>query len=76
MPDLTNDKQRVVLASRMNAGIRVTLLWASGTNTTVVIVRDDTANEQFELLVEPGTNPIDVYQHPYAYAAWCGQKAA
>ena len=76
MQNLANHKQRVVLASRMNTGIQVTLLWASGTNTTAVVVRDDTTNEQFELLVEPGTNPIDVYQHPYAYAAWRGQKAA
>jgi hypothetical protein len=76
MQDLTNNKPQVVLASRQNTGIRVTLLWASGTNTTAVVVRDDITNEQFELLVEPGTNPIDVYEHPYAYAAWRGQKAA
>jgi hypothetical protein len=35
-----------------------------------VLVRDDSTNEQFELLVEPDANPIDVYEHPYAYAAW------
>ena len=33
---------------------------------------DDSTNEQFELLVEPDANPIDVYEHPYAYAAWRG----
>jgi hypothetical protein len=58
-----------MLASRKNAGIRVALLWAADTNTVAVRVRDDRANEQFELLVEPETNPIDVYEHPYAYAA-------
>jgi hypothetical protein len=63
---------RVVLASRKNAGLRVTLLWAAETNTVAVLVRDDYANEQFELLVEPEANPIDVYEHPYAYAAWRG----
>jgi hypothetical protein len=62
----------VVLASRKNAGIRVTLLWATDTNTTAVLVRDDSTNERFELLVEPDANPIDVYEHPYAYAAWRG----
>jgi hypothetical protein len=67
-----NREPRVVLASRKNAGIRVTLLWATDTNTTAVLVRDDSTNEQFELLVEPEANPIDVYQHPYAYAAWRG----
>jgi hypothetical protein len=24
------------------------------------------------LLVEPDTNPMDVYEHPYAHAAWRG----
>jgi hypothetical protein len=37
-----------------------------------VLVRDVSTNDQFELLVEPDTSPIDVYQHPYAYAAWRG----
>jgi len=67
-----NHKARVMLASRKNAGIRVALLWAADTNTIAVRVRDDSTNEQFELLVEPETNPIDVYEHPYAYAAWRG----
>ena len=65
-------KRPVVLASRKNTGIRVTLLWAADTNTTAVLVRDDSTNDQFELLVDRKTNPIDVYQHPYAYAAWRG----
>ena len=43
-----NDKPRVVLASRKNAGIRVKLLWAADTNTVAVLVRDDSTNEQFE----------------------------
>lgn len=64
-----NHEPRVVLASRRNAGIRVTLLWAPDTNAVAVLVRDDGADERFELLVEPGASPIDVYEHPYAYAA-------
>ena len=65
-------KARVVLASRKNAGIRVTVLWAAETKTRAVLVHDDTTHDQFELLVEPKTNPIDVYRDPYAYAAWRG----
>jgi hypothetical protein len=65
-------KPRVVLASRKNAGIRVTLLWTADTNTTAVLVSDDITDDQFELLVDAKTNPIDVYKHPYAYAAWRG----
>jgi hypothetical protein len=63
---------RVVLASRRNAGIRVTLLWAPDTNTASVLVRDDGTEDEFELVLEPEANPIDVYEHPYAYAAWRG----
>ena len=72
MSRFDNDKPRVVLASRKSAGIRVTLLWAADTNTVAVRVRDDLADEQFELLVEPDANPMNVYEHPYAYAAWRG----
>jgi hypothetical protein len=25
---------------------------------------------------EPDANPIDVYKHPFAYAAWCGIDCA
>jgi len=67
-----NHTPRVMLASRKNAGIRVALLWAADTNTTAVLVRDDSTKEQFELLVEPETNPMDVYEHSYAYAALAG----
>ena len=63
---------RVVLASRKNAGIRVTLPWVADTNVVAVVVRDDSTDDAFELLVEPEANPIDVYEHPYAYAAWRG----
>lgn len=65
-------KPRVVLASRKNAGIRLTLLWAADINAVTVLVRDDSTDDQFELLMEPEANPIDVYEHPYAYAAWRG----
>jgi hypothetical protein len=63
---------RVVLATRKNAGIRVTLLWAQDTNAVAVLVRDDGNDDQFELSVEPGTNALDAFEHPYAYAAWRG----
>jgi hypothetical protein len=65
-------KPRVVLASRRNGGLRVALLWAAETNTVAVRVRDDVTDEQFELVVEPEANPMDVYEHPYAHAAWRG----
>ena len=63
---------RVVLARRRNAGLQVTLLWAKDTNAVAVLVRDEGNDDQFELSVEPGTNALDTYEHPYAYAAWRG----
>ena len=62
----------VVLARRSNAGIHVTLLWAEDTNAVAVLVRDDSTHDQFELSVQPGTNALNVFEHPYAYAAWRG----
>jgi len=65
-------RPRVVLAKRRNGGLRVTLFWAVDTNTVAVLVSDDATKDRFELVVEPDLNPIDVYEHPYAYAAWRG----
>lgn len=62
----------VVLADRSSHGIEVTLLWAEDTNTVAVHVRDDLTSEEFELSIEPGVNALDVFNHPYAYAAWRG----
>jgi hypothetical protein len=69
MSGFDHPKPRVVLASRENAGIRVRLLWAADTNAVTVLVLDGSSDDQFELLVESETNPLDVYEHPYAYAA-------
>jgi hypothetical protein len=63
---------RVVLAKRNNAGIQVTLLWTKDTNAVAVLVHDDGNDDQFEVSVEPGTNALDAFEHPYAYAAWRG----
>jgi hypothetical protein len=63
---------RVVLARRRNAGLLVTLLWARETNSLAVQVDDTGLDHQFEVAVEPGASPLDVFEHPFAYAAWCG----
>ena len=63
---------RVVLATRRDAGIQVTLLWAEDTGAVAVLVRDEGNDDQFELSVEPGANAFDTFEHPYAYAAWRG----
>jgi hypothetical protein len=65
----TEGPARIVLAERKNAGIQVTLLWAEDTNAVAVLVRDDRGDEQFELSVEPGSDALDTFEHPYAHAA-------
>jgi hypothetical protein len=59
----------LVLAERSNGGVRVRLLWSQSTNVVAVEVRDTGGDADFELLVEPDANALDVFQHPYAYAA-------
>lgn len=56
-------KPAVVLASRKNAGIRVTLLWAPDTDAVAVLVRDGSTEDVFELVLEPEDNPMHVYEH-------------
>jgi hypothetical protein len=60
---------RVVLAERTSAGITVTLLWAAETNAVSVHVHDTSRDDEFEVDVGPDENPLDVFEHPYAYAA-------
>lgn len=57
------------LAARESAGISVTLLWSPTTNRLAVTVAHASNGDSFELLVEPGERPLDVFNHPFAHAA-------
>ena len=52
---------------RANDGVEVALLWHPGTNRLTVAVRDTRSGEEFELEVSKH-DPLDVFDHPYAYA--------
>jgi hypothetical protein len=56
------------LAYRDNDGIAVTLFWHSRSNALSVCVYDSRNGDWFELDAEP-QNAMDVFEHPYAYAA-------
>jgi len=56
------------LAQRENDGISVTLTWHTETDRLTVSVRDWRTGEAFELAAE-AENAMDVFHHPYAYAA-------
>jgi hypothetical protein len=57
------------LDSRTSDGICVQLLWHPQDSHVSVAVNDTKTGEAFELDVRHGQHAIDVYHHPYAYAA-------
>jgi hypothetical protein len=62
---------RTELAFRENHGISVSLVWDSVRDTVAVILVDSNGGEKFELDAT-GENVLDVFYHPYAYAAFRG----
>jgi hypothetical protein len=57
------------LDHRSTDGLEVTLRWHAGTNAVSVAVLDTKSGEEFELVVGDGEDALDVFHHPYAYAA-------
>jgi len=57
------------LAYRANDGIEVVLFWQQPTNTLTVTVSDERSGAYFELAAETD-QALDVFKHPYAYAAF------
>ena len=59
------------LAHRINAGIEVVLSWNDGTGRLKVSVLDEQSGAYFELDPDPAI-ALDVFDHPFAYAAFDG----
>jgi hypothetical protein len=57
------------LDSRTSDGIHVRLLWHSGHRHVSVAVHDTRTGDAFELTVRDGDRALDVFHHPFAYAA-------
>ena len=55
------------LDQRQGNGITVTLLWNPDSDELIVHVRDEPAQEEFELACAPH-EAARVFHHPYAYA--------
>jgi hypothetical protein len=62
------------LAERESDGIFISLRWDPGTGSLSVSVKDSRTGETFDLDANE-TNALDVFQHPYAYAARCDPRA-
>lgn len=59
---------RVELARRDGSDVSVSLLWNRGTGELAVSVQE-TDGDHFELTLASNERPLDVFYHPYAYAA-------
>jgi hypothetical protein len=57
------------LDSRVSDGLHVQLLWHPLDGHVSVAVNDSKTGEEFELEVRPGHRALDVFHHPFAYAA-------
>jgi hypothetical protein len=57
------------LAYRSNDGMDVALLWHTATGLLSVVVDDSRTDERFELVLDHDDRAIDVFHHPFAYAA-------
>lgn len=57
------------LDSRISDGIHVQLLWYPHDGHVSVAVSDSKTGRTFELDVRHGDRALDVFHHPYAYAA-------
>ena len=64
--------QLIELDERESNGIRVTLVWNRATDMLSVLVWDERAEHSFTLEVDPGDDAYDVFNHPFAHAAFRG----
>jgi hypothetical protein len=57
------------LDSRVSDGIEVRLLWRAQDDRVLVAVRDGRTGDAFSVEVGDDQRAVDVFHHPYAYAA-------
>jgi hypothetical protein len=57
------------LDRRYSDGIEVRLLWRPHDDTVLVAVSDARTEESFAIEVRDGEKALEVFNHPYAYAA-------
>ena len=60
------------LDHRSNDRIDVRLLWRERDDRVIVAVADGKTGERFSVEVRDGERALDVFYHPFAYAAWRG----
>jgi hypothetical protein len=68
---LTTHTQPIELDFRAQEGVEVSLLWQPETDVVLVEVRDERLGQSFQLVVD-AEEALDVFRHPFAYAAFRG----
>ena len=64
------------LHSRVNEGVHIRLLWCENDGRLAVAVTDTRSCEAFSIEIRDGEDALDVFNHPFAYAAWHGIKSS
>ena len=57
------------LAERHAGTVEVALLWSKRAHRAAVAVLDEGNGDYFELEIGEDDDPLDLFNHPYAYAA-------
>jgi hypothetical protein len=57
------------LAERHAGTVEVALLWSRRAHRAAVAVLDEGTGDYFELEIGEDDDPLDLFNHPYAYAA-------
>jgi hypothetical protein len=67
----TATPEPIELDSRAHDGVEVSLLWYADVDVVAVQVVDDRVGQTFQLVVD-AEEALDVFRHPFAYAAFRG----
>ena len=62
------------LDRRSSDRIDITLLWHERDKRVLVAVEDGRTGAHFEIEVREDEQALDVFHHPFAYAAWRGME--
>jgi hypothetical protein len=60
------------LHQRISDGIQIRMLWSEAEGRVIVSVVDGRTGASFTVDVHDGERALDVFHHPYAYAAYHG----
>ncbi len=66
---LSFDPTPKMLLLRRSGTTEVALFWSRRTHRAAIAVDDEATGQHFELPIGPDDSPLDLFEHPFAYAA-------